>query len=60
MSLLVHACALCVTLCRDIVDLHAIQTDMAGLVNDQGVDIDKIGKVVAAHSPTLSVPMHCL
>ncbi len=59
MSLLVHAYALCVTLCRDIVDLHAIQTDMAGLVNDQGVDIDKIGEVVA-HSPTLSVPMHCL
>ncbi len=40
-------------------DLHAIQTDMAGLVNDQGVEIDKIGELVV-QSPTLSVPIPLL
>ncbi len=43
-----HVVTLC---CRDIVDLHAIQTDIAELVNDQGNEIDRIGELVA---PVLS------
>ncbi len=34
------------SVCRDILDLHAIQTDIAQLVNEQGDDIDQIGKFV--------------